>query len=1298
MRHYTRFTGLALALLIAVSAWGAQFEWDLGQRVDDTAAEAWVTLNGWVLTDGMHYRNSTDDTIRMREGGAWIESDANTAVGTSSHTQGTDLGLDTGGANPVTAITITGHNASTANPHATDIGNLGAGTMAELDTAISDGDVRPQWQTDLFVDQTSGSDVTPGPWGYATIGAALAVAASGDTVVVNPATYVENISIPVGVRLLGEWANLTGTIILEGDDSFVSLYLQTVATGTTGLTLAGVNQTGTAEIRAQLNAGTADGISVTDSASTLFYSGLLQTVTTGEGLSSGSAGSVYYDLPLIDASGAGTCVYASPTADVTGYIGSCTDSGAGVGLYVEALGYISLEMWRLDAANAYTVEAAGELRLHLNEIVGTQINAGTAVVVVDSDLLQSPLTMLELDTAISDGDVLPQRSGTIYVDGTNGSDATPAPWGYATLAAALAVAGAGDVIEMAPGAYTETVTVPADVTVWGPGVTLTGNGSPNVTLVDGSRIVLNVLTVPGAQVGVLQATAAATSQSDIRTVNVGAAGFGFINTAANAIHIASGDTCNAAAGAYCWGDIASSDGHIDLDYDNCYGTGAAGTCIATFGAGQVVGYLGHSIDRTGTLTTITAQGTAGVDLVMAEIETTTGIIVNATSTVRVVTSEVDCTTAYNVTAGGALTLITGSFSGTQTGTASLVVAETTAPVVDRDPDALKTGFENITDTTMGFVDGSMTFTLTDAGAGYNVAIGGVITAFSGNDTVVITDTQGRWYIYYDATFTLVASQTIWTIDGTVAPVATVYWDATANDSYDTLSEERHLWTMDVATHQTLHESVGARISDGLDLTYTPGAGAADADAQVAITGGVLYDEDIEITIVDAGVPAADYEQDLGLPAKIPIWYRLGPDANDRWASVAAGDYPIRYTTQGRYNWNNAGTWQQASVTDGNFFNAWICYGPRPTDPVFAIQGQTDHATLTAALTETLDDMTLAGLPVPEVVYAYRVTYETNAAGYANTPSSRIVEAAMIPGTAPGGRAPRGIDHNTLLNRDLASAHPADVIEVDASGFAGNLSATDVEVQTALDTLDAMSAGGGDTIRYELDLSGTYDWQANGSGSTDTTSGLTCTGDCASFTTLEVGGGQISIDGTTGASNLRAYLWVAMDDLPDLKWSSAVTIFIRYSIVSAAGSTGNARPLSICVAGDEDLGANGYNNAFTPDEHVCYDGHWNAGGSNYRIGANGSFSNTYFSSSEDVLGSPTNVHYAQIRATERDLSHFDYDETTKARLDGITNPNNWFGLATAGGKPYLVIQSYLLDGAPNEGAVSLTIDEIRVTMP
>ena len=332
--------------------------------------------------------------------------------------------------------------------------------------------------------------------------------------------------------------------------------------------------------------------------------------------------------------------------------------------------------------DATSTHVAGNGSDHANVATNTSHGASTANPHATDIGNLGAGTIAELATATSDGDAQPQRGNTLYVDTANGNDGTPAPWGYETITAALAAASSGDVVDVAPGAYTESFSVPAGVILRGPGAALTGNTSPNVTLANGSRVELASLTVPGGQIGVIQATASAYSVAEISTITVGASSFGVINTGANAILVARVHTVYVGAGSFAFGDVTSSAGHIDVTCENVYGTGAAGFALATFGAGQIVGYVGHILDAAGTLTAITAQGTAGVEIISNEVETTTGALVGATAAVKVITTEWDCTTGYNVTAGGELLLWANEFAGTETGTASLgTLAELDAATV-----------------------------------------------------------------------------------------------------------------------------------------------------------------------------------------------------------------------------------------------------------------------------------------------------------------------------------------------------------------------------------------------------------------------------------------------------------------------------------------------------------------------------------------------------------------------------------------------------------------------------------------
>lgn len=154
-----------------------------------------VTNDAHVAGDGSDHADvATNTTHSSGDGSDHADVATNSAA---RHTQGTDQGLDTGGANAVTAAqakaasdhvsadgsshadvatnsthvagdgsdhadvatntthssgngsdhadvaTNTTHAADTANPHATDIENLGAGTLAELNDAISNTTLTP---------------------------------------------------------------------------------------------------------------------------------------------------------------------------------------------------------------------------------------------------------------------------------------------------------------------------------------------------------------------------------------------------------------------------------------------------------------------------------------------------------------------------------------------------------------------------------------------------------------------------------------------------------------------------------------------------------------------------------------------------------------------------------------------------------------------------------------------------------------------------------------------------------------------------------------------------------------------------------------------------------------------------------------------------------------------------------------------------------------------------------------------------------------------------------------------------
>lgn len=335
------------------------------------------------------------------------------------------------------------------------------------------------------------------------------------------------------------------------------------------------------------------------------------------------------------------------------------------------------------------------------------------------------------------------------------------------------------------------------------------------------------------------------------------------------------------------------------------------------------------------------------------------------------------------------------------------------------------GISDIDDSELIWDDVSLTLThqpLAPA-TSFDFYVAGNIFTKTTPQTATITDTQGTWYFYYDTSGTLQCDQVGWTI-GVDTPVAFIYWDATANTSYDSLCEERHGILMPWETHNYLHEVFGAQFNSGLNITFTDGDGSIDAHAQVGLTSGIIHDEDLEINIVDAPVPAANFEQILTAPAQIPIWYRVGADANNRWLKSVANDYSFVYGgvgTRADYNFNNAGTWQQAQVANNRFLTAYICFTPHYTEPVVAIQGQYEYASEALADDESLNDLTLGGLFVVEIVFAYKLILQTSN-GYGNTPHTRIRKITRVKRNAPAGAIAPGTQHNSTLERNAFPTH------------------------------------------------------------------------------------------------------------------------------------------------------------------------------------------------------------------------------------------------------------------------------------
>jgi hypothetical protein len=298
-----------------------------------------------------------------------------------------------------------------------------------------------------------------------------------------------------------------------------------------------------------------------------------------------------------------------------------------------------------------------------------------------------------------------------------------------------------------------------------------------------------------------------------------------------------------------------------------------------------------------------------------------------------------------------------------------------------------TGFPNRTDATISFVDGTRTFSITPVASTFTFWIKGVEYEREA-ESVVITDTEGVWFIYYNDSAVLTASQTPWAINETVQ-IAVIYWDATNNKAI-VFAEERHDMSMSGVTHEYLHETIGARFQNGLSLTATLGDGSLAAHAQVAIADGTIFDEDLEINIVDDPTPSATFEQILDPIAELPVYYKDG--AGGPWRKKDADTYPVLFgSSRITYNLDTAGTWSQPDVTNNYHMAMWVFASNIASEPVFTVLGQRQDLRLADAQENNVfEDLDLADMFTPEVKLLYRVIFQSRNT-YGNAVKARVVE-------------------------------------------------------------------------------------------------------------------------------------------------------------------------------------------------------------------------------------------------------------------------------------------------------------------
>ena len=317
-----------------------------------------------------------------------------------------------------------------------------------------------------------------------------------------------------------------------------------------------------------------------------------------------------------------------------------------------------------------------------------------------------------------------------------------------------------------------------------------------------------------------------------------------------------------------------------------------------------------------------------------------------------------------------------------------------------------TGFPNRTDSELSFTSATRTFQISDtAGGSFDYYYKGELITVSSDPTVVISDTNGIHYIYFNSSGTLVSSTSFWDLETTI-PVATVLWntDLDSGTGLGLIAEERHGLSMDWATHSLLHSSIGTQYGTGLAMSGYTLDTDSDAAVQFGISGGTIRDEDIDLVITHSAAPSNPLEQILNDPAEIPVFYKSG--ASGDWAWDAATTFAFKNTAAGRVNWNQwtGATWQQTEATDNYFVAYWIVATGIHDSPVIAIQGQRQDQLLTNAKdNNSIGSVDFGDLPFQEVRILYRVILRTKTT-FGGTRKAKISEVLdmRVAGNTIGG--------------------------------------------------------------------------------------------------------------------------------------------------------------------------------------------------------------------------------------------------------------------------------------------------------
>lgn len=383
------------------------------------------------------------------------------------------------------------------------------------------------------------------------------------------------------------------------------------------------------------------------------------------------------------------------------------------------------------------------------------------------------------------------------------------------------------------------------------------------------------------------------------------------------------------------------------------------------------------------------------------------------------------------------------------------------------------GFPNRTDSTISFDNATRTFSIAPSSSSFDVWCKGKKYSFSSTQTVQVDSATGLYYIYFSNTGVLSfrTSYFDWEND---TPTAYVYWNSSTSTAIY-FADERHGVTLDWATHEYLHRTRGAVLASGFSISnyVIDGNGTSDAHAQIDLSGGTFFDEDLQVDITHSNSPTANtWEQDLQGPARIPVLYLNGTT----WEITSPTDFPLKQgTARPQYNLLTGSSWSTVDVDSNKYYNYWIIATNNLNYPIISIIGQQQFSNLGQAQAVSFNSLLLTDFPSFEFRPLYKLTFYSDS--FTNTPNAALRYVTDIRGAqSAGASAAIASDHGLLsgLGDDDHSQylHTSE----NRTGVSANISTSGVltttnTTATTSSTSGALIVGGGVGVAGDIFVGG-----------------------------------------------------------------------------------------------------------------------------------------------------------------------------------------------------------------------------------